>query len=517
MPRFDIINPIHRKQCHNMKKSLINYYVATCTIQTLKSDDLKCRNHLEQVILTKYDRLLSICRCFQLKLEWKENQIGVIVNCMKQEMIGIQLETLLIHMVKHGFERKPWPIILVLDCQNLILDNRMNELITVINNILPMQQIFSKSTAAHETMSMKQLKLCLPTFLQNSNQIAWPSLHSLCQKFVVIIKQSDSKSTVLMTANNNSDWDPTIEIQPDLHHPNESNIERLANEKCCILSFDSQRIIDSIERDRNNYLDDSIASLTSKAFTWCNFTANYYQSSSYNSIDWIRMGIQCIPYTVDDDHGYDGQLCRSLFDTINGSCGYVLKPSPLRHGHMYSIGFSEDRSLPGEPSAGPTRFLLKLYCIEDLMKFDPCTNPMRCKVVVQIIGYHEDNCRYHTKTCCTEGQIPFWDEQIRPVIRLPNFTFIRFEVYNCERLVADRTIPFKAMMRGMRYISLVGRDGCHNNGKLFVHSNFKKIASCWSPDFLPNTEMIGEKPQKHSIDYSDMDFIDADDDDGDQN
>lgn len=114
------------------------------------------------------------------------------------------------------------------------------------------------------------------------------------------------------------------------------------------------------------------------------------------------------------------------------------------------------------------------------------------------------------------GQIPFWNEQIRPVIRLPNFTFIRFEVYNCYRLVAHRTLPFKAMMRGTRFITLNGIDG-NNNGKLFVHSNFKKIASCWSPDFHANGQQQHHHPkQKHFIDCSDIAFIDEDNDDYDQ-
>ena len=71
MSRFDIINPIHSKQCLNMKKSLVNYYVATCTILTIKPpvnglDYLspKYKNLFEQNLLDKYDRRLSLCRCF---------------------------------------------------------------------------------------------------------------------------------------------------------------------------------------------------------------------------------------------------------------------------------------------------------------------------------------------------------------------------------------------------------------------------------------------------------------------
>lgn len=499
MPRFNMANPIHQSECHSMNKSLINYYVATCPILSLKSND-----QIESNILAKYDCLLYKCRCFQLKLDWNKNQIGVLVNRSNLEMIGVSLKTLLKHMVDYGFNENPWPILLVLDCKNLILSNRMNELIQTLNNTLPTRRMFNESTTAQ---TMFGYKFC---FVKNSNQITWPSLQSLCRKFIVIIKHSDSMSTVFMTVdNNNLDWNNTNAQQ---HHDNQSNTVRLANEQYCVLSLDSKRIIDSIERDKDGYSDDSLSTLTSKAFTWTN-----QQSSSCRSIDLIRMGIQCIPYKTDvDDDDVDTQVARSFFDSMNGSCGYILKPNSLRHGQMYSIGVSEDRSLPGEPSTGPTRFILTIYCIEDLMQFDSFINPMRCQVVVQIMGHHEDSFRYVTPTCSTQGQIPFWNEQIRPVIRLPNFTFIRFEVYNCYRLVAHRTLPFKAMMRGTRFITLNGIDG-NNNGKLFVHSNFKKIASCWSPDFHANGQQQHHHPkQKHFIDCSDIAFIDEDNDDYDQ-
>uniref|UniRef100_A0A6P6XQV8 phosphoinositide phospholipase C n=1 Tax=Dermatophagoides pteronyssinus TaxID=6956 RepID=A0A6P6XQV8_DERPT len=518
MQRFDIINPIHSKQCLNMKKSLVNYYVATCTILTIKPpvnglDYLspKYKNLFEQNLLDKYDRRLSLCRCFYLKLDWNEEQISVLVNNFdsKQEMIGITLETLLNHMSKHGFDKNPWPIILIFDCKNLIANNRMNDLIKTLCSTIPEQQIFNKSTSSSSSET-NQLKCYFPTFLQNSNQTAWPSLRTLRRKFILIIKHSDSINTVLMNLQNNkADW---------VHSNESTNIDRLANDKCLALSLDSQLINDSIERDRKCIQDDSIAVLTCKTLTWNN--NSLIESNVHHSIDLIRMGIQCLPYRIDEnlDDNNDDQLCRSLFDTLNGSCGYVLKPSSLRNGQMYCIGISEDSSLPDEPSAGPIQFLLTLYCIEDLMQFDLCKNPMKCKVIVHIIGYYDDNIRYETETCNTKGQIPFWNKQIRPVIRLPNFTFIRFEVYNCDRLVANRTLPLKAIRRGIRYISLEGKNGHNNGGKLFVQCNFKKIAACWSPDFRSSDDQqqsIVDDDQKHQqqqkpFDHPNLDFIDSD-------
>jgi hypothetical protein len=135
------------------------------------------------------------------------------------------------------------------------------------------------------------------------------------------------------------------------------------------------------------------------------------------------------------------QQLRAFF-SMNGNCGYVLKP----------------RWMLGDPciatESQPLRFVVRLYRGGLLPsqkgdKIDPY-------VVVRVCGWDSDE--FRTKAVQDNGFDPEWNEGHEFSLADPDLDVIQFELKDKDTLVDDRiafgAMPVKGMRTGFRWVQL---------------------------------------------------------------
>lgn len=220
-------------------------------------------------------------------------------------------------------------------------------------------------------------------------------------------------------------------------------------------------------------------------------------------LNMLRVGIQLI-VTKDDDHrdGHDDEVdCHRAMFTLNGGCGYLLKPQHLYQGKLYGL---VNNSLKNEVAHGIYEFAVTFLSAQNVTP--PPGGATKMVVKFQVLGHREDEHHFTTGECCVAGggfgggggQTPFWNEQTRFRLRMPNIAFFRFEVQHhaaaADRLVTlgQATMPVKAVLRGVRFVPLldVVAEAATNNtnnvivdssSRLFVRIDYKMLANYWEP------------------------------------
>lgn len=198
------------------------------------------------------------------------------------------------------------------------------------------------------------------------------------------------------------------------------------------------------------------------------------------TIKLLQVGVQCVPV--------DNPISQAFF-RLNGNCGYVAKPIYLRKGGLYKR-LSEDKPLKDELASCVFKYTLRIIGTSPLSSasfFDEKTQKLKMNstITMRIIGHSEDaeKSLFQTRPCRSAGLTPYWNEQTRFRIRVPDLAFFYFELHNGGRLIGYSAIPVKAILKGNRHVPLY--DGVTNEpipqGKLFLHVDYKMITHGWKP------------------------------------
>lgn len=195
----------------------------------------------------------------------------------------------------------------------------------------------------------------------------------------------------------------------------------------------------------------------------------------------LQVGVQCLPA--------DNPIARAFF-RLNGGCGYVAKAIYLRKGALYKR-LSEDKPLKDELPSCVFKYTLRIMATSPLPSAffleGDCQRPPRMNATLrmQIIGHQEDERKslFQTRACRSSGLTPYWNEQTRFRIRVPDLAFFYFELHNGGRLIGYSAIPVKAILKGNRHVPLY--DGVTHelipHAKLFLHVDYKMITRGWRP------------------------------------
>ncbi|XP_041061150.1 1-phosphatidylinositol 4,5-bisphosphate phosphodiesterase eta-1 [Carcharodon carcharias] len=189
-------------------------------------------------------------------------------------------------------------------------------------------------------------------------------------------------------------------------------------------------------------------------------------SSNFNPQEYWNVGCQMVALNYQSD-GRMMQLNKALF-TLNGNCGYVLKPQSMCQDVFNP--FSED-PLHGHPKKQLT---LKIISGQQLPKPPHSMLGDRGEIIdpfveVEIIGLPIDCSKEQTRVVDDNGFNPVWEETVTFTVHMPEIALVRFLVWDHDPIgrdfVGQRTVPFSTLMPGYRHVYLEGME----EASLFVH------------------------------------------------
>lgn len=200
-------------------------------------------------------------------------------------------------------------------------------------------------------------------------------------------------------------------------------------------------------------------------------------SSNYNPQEMWNAGCQLVALNFQTP-GAEMDLNDGRF-SVNGRCGYVLKPVFLRSGQS-----SFDPEAPRRGAGQrPVSLTIKVITAQQLPKLNKEKNSSIVDpfVRIEIHGVPMDCCKKQTEYRLNNGFNPCWDETLTFQIRVPELALVRFVVEDYDTtssndFVGQFTLPLPNLREGYRHIHLLSKDGASlSPATLFVHVKCKKM------------------------------------------
>ncbi|XP_008111435.1 1-phosphatidylinositol 4,5-bisphosphate phosphodiesterase delta-3 isoform X1 [Anolis carolinensis] len=200
-------------------------------------------------------------------------------------------------------------------------------------------------------------------------------------------------------------------------------------------------------------------------------------SSNYNPQEMWNAGCQLVALNFQTP-GAEMDLNDGRF-SVNGSCGYVLKPAFLRNTQS-----SFDPEAPGRRAGQrPVALTIKVITAQQLPKLNKEKNSSIVDpfVRIEIYGVPVDCCKKQTEYQLNNGFNPRWNETLTFQVRIPELALVRFVVEDYDTtsandFVGQFTLPLLSLREGYRHIHLLSKDGTSlSPATLFVHVRCKKM------------------------------------------
>ncbi|XP_071978410.1 1-phosphatidylinositol 4,5-bisphosphate phosphodiesterase delta-4 isoform X1 [Engystomops pustulosus] len=183
-------------------------------------------------------------------------------------------------------------------------------------------------------------------------------------------------------------------------------------------------------------------------------------SSNYNPQDMWNVGCQMVALNF-QTAGVEMDLNDGLFQQ-NGRCGYILKPSYMRH---VETRFNPD--LPQDTEGySPLSLSILVISAQQLPKDE---NSKEASIIdplvrVEIFGVPIDQSKQETKYIENNGFNPMWYETLQFKIHVPELALVRFVVEDYDKtsrndFIGQYTLPFKSVKSGYRHVHLLSKDG----------------------------------------------------------
>ncbi|CAD5230392.1 unnamed protein product [Bursaphelenchus xylophilus] len=188
-------------------------------------------------------------------------------------------------------------------------------------------------------------------------------------------------------------------------------------------------------------------------------------SSNMHPLNSWLCGVQCVAMNLQTE-GEETDLNVGLF-TVNGMCGYYLKPEILRLGlNPIEVGRTTEKWM---------RMRIKVISGQYLPNADPSDDIIDPYVCLQVIGIPADTNKCRTKALRDNGFNPVWNEEFSFQITSPDVAFLRFVVMDFDTTSADDfvgefTIPVTSIRPGYSFVRLrTFQRSPDEAASLFVH------------------------------------------------
>ncbi|KAI8817538.1 PLC-like phosphodiesterase [Fimicolochytrium jonesii] len=216
----------------------------------------------------------------------------------------------------------------------------------------------------------------------------------------------------------------------------------LFNHMC---SLSEKKSIALIQRQRAEYI-----AFTKRSLTRIYPAGTRVTSTNYDPIPHWAVGAQMVAMNYQTfDKGM--QLNTGLF-SLNGRCGYVLKPTALRN--------------KAGPKPDPISLTIKIISGQQLPKPKDSTGKTVIDpyVELEIAGGDTDCIKYRTKAINNNGFNPMWKEEFRFNIADPEMALLRFSIFDMDvkmtnDFIGSYTIPIQSLEQGYRHVPVYNWKG----------------------------------------------------------
>ena len=178
-------------------------------------------------------------------------------------------------------------------------------------------------------------------------------------------------------------------------------------------------------------------------------------SSNYDPVLYWKSGCQLVALNFQT---FDrGMQVNSAFFGMNGQCGFILKPPSLLAGGSFNEPADEQveiKIISGQQLPKPKKTTSVNNISDPYVEIEIISPTSNVALSSQI---------FKTKTVNDNGLLPIWNEAFSITIKDPEWSFIRFSVFDFDTLnddfIGSYTIPYKALAKGYRHIPLYNSGG----------------------------------------------------------
>ncbi|OCT61019.1 1-phosphatidylinositol 4,5-bisphosphate phosphodiesterase delta-4-like [Xenopus laevis] len=470
-PEGSIFNVAHEQLCQDMTQPLCHYFISSSHNTYLMEDQIRGQSSIEGYIRA----LKRGCRCVEVDT-WDGPNGEPVVYHGRTFTSKILFKDVISAIDKYAFRVSDYPVILSLEnhCGVEQQDVIAQHLKSILGNKLVTSTLDGR------------IPVCLPSPDELRGKIL------LKGKKVGRLEDSqeeqpdDSLGEV-------SEEEENVEVEEERNEDKKrakKSKERLSQELSdCVIYCKSVPFV-SFQHSRSHYTLYEMSSVTEyKARKLVREPGNDFvqhnawqlmrvyptglrtDSSNYNPQDMWNVGCQMAALNF-QTAGVEMDLNDGLFRQ-NACCGYVLKPSFMRH---VETTFNPDQP-QGTEGYSPVNLSILVISAQQLPKVEnkkegSIVDPL---VRVEIFGAPVDQTKQETKYIENNGFNPMWYETLHFKIHVPELALVRFVVEDYDKtsrndFVGQYTLPFKSIKSGYRHIHLLSRDGTKiPPASLFVH------------------------------------------------
>lgn len=221
-----------------------------------------------------------------------------------------------------------------------------------------------------------------------------------------------------------------------------------------------------------------------------------FDSSNYDPVYAWNCGHQIVAlnYQTPDR---SMQINQGLF-SLNGNCGYVLKPECMRNGNFDPY---DRRTLTDQKLA--IALSIHIIAARNLPKSGRgITSPF---VEVEVCGCSYDNVnKYKSKTKSSNGLNPVFNERCDFDVHNPDMAFLRFVIHDEDmfgdpNFVAQATYPLRAIREGYRSVPLKNAYSEELElATLLVRVQKRNISECEDEHLYASIQILREKSEQLS-------------------
>ncbi|NP_001090146.1 1-phosphatidylinositol 4,5-bisphosphate phosphodiesterase delta-4 isoform X1 [Xenopus laevis] len=470
-PEGSIFNVAHEQLYQDMMQPLCHYFISSSHNTYLMEDQIRGQSSIEGYIRA----LKRGCRCVEVDT-WDGPNGEPIVYHGRTFTSKILFKDVISAIDKYAFRVSDYPVILSLEnhCGVEQQDAMAQHLKSILGNKLVMSTLDGRIP----------VRLPSPDELRGKILLKGKKIGRLEDSLEE--QPDDSLGEV-------SDEEENIEVEEERNEDKKrakKSKERLSQELSdCVIYCKSVPFV-SFQHSRAHYILYEMSSVTEyKARKLVREPGNDFvrhnawqlmriyptglrtDSSNYNPQDMWNVGCQMTALNF-QTAGVEMDLNDGLFRQ-NARCGYVLKPSFMRH---VETTFNPDQP-QGTEGYSPVNLSILVISAQQLPKVEnskegSIVDPL---VRVEIFGVPIDQTKQETKYIENNGFNPMWYETLHFKIHVPELALVRFVVEDYDKtsrndFVGQYTLPFKSIKSGYRHIHLLSRDGTKiPPASLFVH------------------------------------------------
>nr|CAB3264930.1 inactive phospholipase C-like protein 1 [Phallusia mammillata] len=478
-----LLDPTHLQVCQDMTQPLSHYFIASSHNTYLMEDQVSGPSSVGAYVRA----LLRCCRCVELDC-WDGANGEPVVSHGHTPTNKIPFRQVIEAIKDSGFRNSVYPVILSLE--NHCSEKQQLLMASDLTTILGDQIYTEKKTEEASFLS----HLPSPEDLKNRFLIRSRKLPPDCDKDVGYVIEDDEGQEVEdkipsspLAQANGSGGSPAslVADRKDKGLPLVRQLSDLVSICSCVSfleNFDThQRVYGCCHTcSLNEQIAARMVDLNPDQFVMHNkkfLTRVYpsgmrYDSSNFNPQDYWNCGVQIAALNYQTP-GLMMDINDGRF-SMNGSCGYVLKPSVMREPMAY-YSTQHNEAIPGVASK---TLHLRIISGQNFPKprgggakghvIDPY-------VLIELFGVPTDCAEHRTRTAPNNsGESPVFDESFEFRLTLPSLALVRFVVLDDEfigdEFIGQYTIPFDCMRPGYRHLRLRSIfDEPLEDATLFIH------------------------------------------------